>query len=100
MTEIRTSHISNLIPTATPAYTTRLGAAYRGDSLELLPQLPNSSISLVITSPPFALQREKEYGNHNQDNYIGWLEQFARLVRQKLRDDGSVVLDLGGAYKN
>jgi site-specific DNA-methyltransferase (cytosine-N4-specific) len=99
MLEIQTDHISTLLPTTTPAYTTRLGVAYHGDSLELLPQLPDSSINLVITSPPFALQREKEYGNRNQDDYIGWLEQFARLVHQKLRDDGSFVLDLGGAYK-
>jgi site-specific DNA-methyltransferase (cytosine-N4-specific) len=99
MIEIRTDHVSGLLRTATPAYTTRLGAAYQGDSLELLPQLPDSSINLVITSPPFALQREKEYGNHNQDDYIGWLEQFARLVYRKLRDDGSFVLDLGGAYR-
>lgn len=99
MAEIRTDHISNLIPAVTPAYLTRFGAAYCGDSLDLLPQLPDSSINLVVTSPPFALQREKEYGNHSQDDYIMWLEQFARLVRRKLRDDGSFVLDLGGAYK-
>lgn len=99
MLEIRTEHVSDLLSNATPAYTTRLGAAYQGDSLELLPKLPDASINLVITSPPFALQREKEYGNQNQDDYIGWLEQFARLVHRKLRDDGSFVLDLGGAYR-
>jgi DNA modification methylase len=95
----QTQHVSSMISTVAPAYTTRLGAAYHGDALALLPQLPDSSISLVITSPPFALQREKEYGNQNQDDYIEWLDEFARLVRQKLRDDGSFVLDLGGAYK-
>lgn len=99
MTIGQSDHISNLIPTARPAYITPFGTAYQGDALKLLPQLPDSSINLVITSPPFALQREKEYGNLNQDDYIGWLEQFARLVHQKLRDDGSFVLDLGGAYK-
>lgn len=99
MTEDQTKHVSCLIPTATPAYTTRYGAAYQGDSLQLLPHVPDSSISLVITSPPFALQREKEYGNRNQDDYIGWLEQFARIIREKLRDDGSFILDLGGAYR-
>lgn len=99
MKKNQAGHVSELIPTTGPAYTTRLGAAYHGDALELLPQLPDSSINLVVTSPPFALQREKEYGNLNQGDYIEWLEKFARIVRQKLCDDGSFVLDLGGAYR-
>ncbi len=82
-----------------PAYQTQLGAAYCGDSLRLLEQLEDSSVNLVITSPPFALQREKEYGNKNQEDYLEWLTQFARLVHRKLRNDGSFVLDLGGAYQ-
>ena len=81
-----------------PAYTTRHGAAYGGDARELLAQLPDASINLVMTSPPFALQRQKKYGNLDQDAYVDWLEEFARLVFLKLADDGSFVLDLGGAY--
>jgi len=54
---------------------------------------------LVITSPPFALQRKKEYGNKEQAEYVDWLTEFATLVNQKLREDGSFVLDLGGAYQ-
>ncbi len=50
-----------------PLYTTNYGAAYVGDALELLQGLPNESIDLVLTSPPFALQRQKEYGNVDQD---------------------------------
>jgi DNA modification methylase len=80
-------------------YQTGLGAAFLGDSLELLNQLPDKSINLVLTSPPFALQREKEYGNKGQDEYVGWLAKFAEVVYQKLKDDGSFVLDLGGAYE-
>jgi len=82
-----------------PAYLTNWGAAYRGDSLDLLAALPDSSVNLVLTSPPFALQREKEYGNKAQAEYVAWLAQFARLVHRKLKDDGSFVLDLGGAYE-
>ena len=81
------------------AYETARGAAYHGDSLDLLSQLPDSSINLVMTSPPFALQRKKEYGNQNQADYVGWLVNFATLVHRKLKDDGSFVLDLGGAYE-
>ncbi|WLT36850.1 DNA methyltransferase [Synechocystis sp. B12] len=80
-------------------YSTNRGVAFCGDSLELLNKLPDESINLVVTSPPFALQRKKEYGNKNQDEYIDWLASFARLVHKKLKNDGSFVLDLGGAYE-
>jgi DNA modification methylase len=82
-----------------PSYLTGRGAAYTGDSRALLEALPNSSINLVITSPPFALQRKKEYGNAEQHEYVDWLTEFAALVKAKLKDDGSFVLDLGGAYQ-
>ena len=82
-----------------PAYKTDLGAAYCGDSRELLAQMPDGSINLVVTSPPFALQRKKEYGNRDQAEYTDWLLEFAALVHRKLTADGSFVLDLGGAYR-
>jgi DNA modification methylase len=85
-----------------PVYSTDLGSAYCGDSLELLAQLPDDSINLVLTSPPFALQREKEYldrsGNKSQEDYVEWLAKFGALVFRKLKPDGSFVLDIGGAY--
>lgn len=82
-----------------PAYTTDLGAAHCGDSLELLAELEDSSVDLVFTSPPFALQRKKDYGNPEQSEYVDWLVQFGRLIHAKLKDEGSFVLDLGGAYE-
>lgn len=82
-----------------PSYFTNNGAAYCGDSLQLLKQLEDNSVNLVMTSPPFALQRKKEYGNKEQHEYVEWLAQFGELVKRKLRDDGSFVLDLGGAYE-
>lgn len=87
------------LPGRTAAYTTSLGAAYCGDSQALLEALPDGSVSLVMTSPPFALQRQKEYGNKEQHEYVDWLAGFAEVVYRKLRDDGSFVLDLGGSYR-
>ncbi|WP_300336698.1 site-specific DNA-methyltransferase [Accumulibacter sp.] len=81
------------------AYTTNYGQALIGESLDLLKSLDDGSVNLVITSPPFALQRKKEYGNAEQHEYIEWLSEFASIVREKLRDDGSFVLDIGGAYQ-
>ncbi len=84
---------------ATLAYRTDLGEAWCGDALELLDVLPDESVNLVLTSPPFALQRQKSYGNKDQAEYLDWLTKFGRLVFRKLRRDGSFVLDLGGAYQ-
>lgn len=82
-----------------PLYATRFGKAYVGDSLELLDALSDNSVNLVITSPPFALQRKKEYGNESQENYVDWLSQFAKKIKRVIKEDGSFVLDLGGAYE-
>jgi site-specific DNA-methyltransferase (cytosine-N4-specific) len=82
-----------------PAYTTTHGAAFCGDSLDLLAALPDDSVNLVVTSPPFALLREKAYGNRDQAQYLDWLTVFARQAHRVLRHDGSFVLDLGGAYQ-
>ena len=83
----------------TLAYRTALGEAWCGDALELIDLLPSDSVNLVMTSPPFALQRQKSYGNKDQSEYLDWLTKFARLVFKKLAPDGSFVLDLGGAYQ-
>ena len=82
-----------------PAYHSARGAMYCADSLEMLAKLPDESVNLVMTSPPFALQRKKEYGNKDQHEYVEWLAAFGKLVFQKLKPDGSFVLDLGGAYE-
>ena len=81
------------------SYTTKYGTQYNGNSLDFLKSLDNDSIDLVMTSPPFALLRKKEYGNEDQHEYIKWLTQFAKLVYDKLKPTGSFILDLGGAYK-
>lgn len=81
-----------------PAYKTAQGSTFIGDSRELLAELADNSINLVMTSPPFALQRQKEYGNLDQHEYIEWFLSFGRLVHQKLTPDGSFVVDFGGSY--
>jgi site-specific DNA-methyltransferase (cytosine-N4-specific) len=81
-------------------YTTDYGAAYVGDSFELLEQLESDSIDLVMTSPPFALQRKKTYGNVDQEEYVDWLLEFCKKVYRVLKPTGSFVLDLGGAYQS
>lgn len=82
-----------------PLYKTSFGCAFVGNALTLLDYIERNSINLVMTSPPFALQRQKEYRNVTQDEYVDWLAEFAGKVKDVLVEDGSFVLDLGGAYK-
>lgn len=89
-----------MINSKLPLYTTNKGFAYVGDSLSFLKELTDSSIDLVMTSPPFALQRQKTYGNVEETEYVNWLKPFAEQVFRILKDDGSFVLDLGGAYRS
>ena len=70
-----------------PYYQTKYGAAYLGDSLELLKNIPDKSISLILTSPPFALTRKKEYGNKSAEEYVEWFLQFAKEFKRILKDD-------------
>lgn len=84
---------------SSPTYQTKLGAAYCGDSRELITELADNSVNLVLTSPPFALQRQKEYRELAQHEYVDWLSGFAEALMPKLKSDGSLVIDLGGAYE-
>ena len=81
-----------------PAYCTRWGQAYHADALDVLRRLPSNSVALVFTSPPFALKRQKAYGNVTPGEYIGWFLPFAEEIHRVLRPDGSFVYELGGAW--
>src|SRR5262249_39286270 len=58
----------------------------------------DDSVALVVTSPPFALRRQKAYGNVAPDEYLDWFWPFAEDIFRVLRPDGSFVFDLGGAW--
>lgn len=83
-----------------PLYYTRRGQAYIGNSLNLLAELPDASIDLVMTSPPFALRRQKTYGNVEETEYVQWIKPFGQEIFRVLKESGSFVLDLGGAYRS
>jgi len=81
-----------------PLYRTTHGAAFLGDSQELLARVPTGSVNLVFTSPPYALHFKKEYGNADKRDYVRWFIPFATQILRVLKDDGSFVLNIGGSY--
>lgn len=93
-----TPGILHLPAGSTPYYSTPFGAAYLGDSLDLLRKVPDNSVNLVFTSPPYALHFKKKYGNVHKTEYVEWFLPFAHEIRRILTDTGSFVLNIGGSY--
>lgn len=94
------SHVHDLLALhgAKSYYATDLGAAYLGDALCYLKSLESQSVNLIVTSPPFALQRKKDYGNVDHSEYVEWFLAFGEEFRRVLKDDGSLVIDIGGSW--
>lgn len=83
-----------------PFYETRLGKAYLGDALAVMRGLPDESINLIVTSPPFPLtfQKKKPYGSVKVNQYVAWFLAFADEFKRLLKSDGSLVIDIGGVW--
>jgi DNA modification methylase len=89
------------LPAPQLAFEGRNGKIYCGDSLQLLNDLAiihPGSVNLIMTSPPFGLVRKKEYGNVDADKYTEWFQPFAEAFHKALADNGSLVIDIGGAW--
>jgi site-specific DNA-methyltransferase (cytosine-N4-specific) len=81
-------------------FSTSLGRMYQGDSLNFLhAKAEEKSIDLIMTSPPFGLVRKKSYGNEDAEEYCNWFRPFAEGFKRVLKDSGSLVIDIGGAWK-
>jgi len=67
-----------------------------GDSLSLLKSLPDHSVSLVLTDPPYhATKKENIYGDTafaEDQHYLDWLTEYAMEWRRVLRLNGSLFL--------
>ena len=82
-----------------PFYKTEYGAAYLGDTKEILAdQTLEGTVDLIMTSPPFALRRKKEYGNVEAVEYVVWFLEFARIFHRILKHEGSLVIHIGGSW--
>lgn len=87
-------------PKAKPAlfHKTKHGKILLGDSLDVLAGMKPGSVDLIMTSPPFGLVRKKEYGNADAHEYLDWFKPFAGQFRRVLKERGSLVIDIGGAW--
>ena len=69
---------------------------YKGDSLELLRQLPSRSIDLVLTDPPYhSTKKANIYGDASfgdNDEYLSWMDQYFTEWHRVLRPNGTLYL--------
>ena len=79
---------------------TEMGDVLSGNALcYLFNGTADKSVDLIMTSPPFGLVRKKTYGNEDAHRYCEWFRPFAEGFRRVLKDNGSLVIDIGGAWK-
>ena len=65
-----------------------------GDCRLELPAIPDDSINLVFTSPPYADQRKNSYGGIAPDEYVEWFLPVSEQLLRVLKPSGSFVLNI------
>ena len=71
-----------------------------GDCLEKLKELPNSSVDLIVTSPPYADQRKNTYGGIKPEKYVSWFLPIAAELFRVLKNDGTFILNIKEKVQN
>ncbi|MEW6564644.1 MAG: site-specific DNA-methyltransferase [Spirochaetota bacterium] len=81
-------------------YTTDYGKYYIGKCEETIKELNlEGKVQLILTSPPFPLNKKKQYGNLDGEEYLEWFKGLAELFSNVLAPDGSIVIELGNAWE-
>lgn len=79
------------------------GAFYLGDSKKILQsksfQKIQGKVNLIITSPPYPLNKKKSYGNKQGDDYLSWIRSLAPILANMLAEDGSLIIELGNSWE-
>lgn len=67
---------------------------YLGDCKVELTKIPDNSIDLIFTSPPYADQRKSTYGGIHPDKYVEWFLPISSELLRVLKPTGSFVLNI------
>ena len=72
------------------------------DCVEGLRTLPDCSVDVVVTSPPYNLgiKYSNYKDNQNRDAYLAWCCQWGEEIKRVLRPDGSLFLNIGASPSN
>jgi len=67
---------------------------FNGDSRVVLATLPENSVDLIVTSPPYADNRKHTYGGVSPDEYVKWFLPFGAQLLRVLKPDGTFILNI------
>ena len=91
---MRGTKVDNLL------YETDYGKYYIGKCEELIEKLDlEGKVQLLITSPPYPLNKKKKYGNMVGEEYLEWLYSLAPLFSKVLKPNGSLVIEMGNSWE-
>ena len=76
------------------AFSTKLGIAVWSDSRDASAAF-QEQITLILTSPPYALAKPRRYGNVPAAEYLDWLLSIIEPALKRLVDGGSIVINIG-----
>jgi DNA modification methylase len=71
-----------------------LNKVLTGDCEEVLKNIPDDSVDLIFTSPPYADQRAETYGGIKPDQYVVWFMPKAAQFLRVLKPTGTFVLNI------
>lgn len=65
-----------------------------GDCLEMLKQIPDETVDVIVTSPPYADRRKHTYGGVHPDEYVEWFLPITAELKRVLKPDGTFILNI------
>ncbi|MGD9687335.1 MAG: site-specific DNA-methyltransferase [Desulfobacter sp.] len=77
-----------------------LNQVHLGDCLELISQLPDESIDVMVTSPPYWGQRHSAGTGVEEDprDYLTFLANVFTTLLPKIKNEGIIWINIGDAY--
>jgi site-specific DNA-methyltransferase (adenine-specific)/site-specific DNA-methyltransferase (cytosine-N4-specific) len=71
-----------------------------GDSKYVLSEIPDNSIDLIFTSPPYADQRKNTYGGVSPEHYVEWFLPITSELLRVLKPSGTFILNIKEKVKD
>ena len=98
-TDEKTTSNSELYKINTDYAKDRRIVLHHGDSLKFLKTVPDNSINLIVTSPPYNIGKKYEE-KATLEAYLKNQENIIRILYDKLKNEGSVCWEVGNYVNN